>query len=556
MNIVYIVSDNRVTQKPIDPYLKAASTVLELYFAHPLGDYRVIYVNTFPEIVNDLLRRSSQSHEKIDHLIMVTHGQPAAKPGAEKILLPISTGSSLHGAQELADELANLGDVLNQGRKTRSQLQTLRTQNIDERTVLTILGCVIGRNENMLNAFREFFGGKITVFAPKKYQGFKSIKIPGGIGLHNIDKIVDMLIEMKMLNVPETALWRAMAKPTMRSLLMRRLQELWVTPLDGVIPLPLAQIGYLPVMYILPEGLPDEPNFFILPKNQRVGYEWGAVFPKGHPRTTVQLQNMLEGMLPSGSTYTYMPGAEKPKQKPKQGLQLTMSQQPAISIAVPGMVRGLGGTLHRRASSVLNGLGRPANPALDTIPSPRTRMATGTVSFGNTPATSFTDTAARYIPQQGGGYGRTYQLIPPGPNYRTTGQLSGQARTTHQDIISQHNAAQQRLREQQEDAMTAARRVGSVSSGRIDLFRSTPSTSFSPELAAIRRDDTLARISLARGPSGSQIRPELTQRMPWQINQPIVSPAVGGNVEHAVPAGEWFRGRYYTTITGTRRAPW
>ena len=70
-NIAYLVSDEWNAQRrhrPNDHYLRTAKAFLETYYTPPLGNYRIVYVNTLKEIVGDLSQRFQRGDDKVGNV--------------------------------------------------------------------------------------------------------------------------------------------------------------------------------------------------------------------------------------------------------------------------------------------------------------------------------------------------------------------------------------------------------------------------------------------------------------------------------------------------------
>ena len=305
-NIAYLVSDEWNAQRrhrPNDHYLRTAKAFLETYYTPPLGNYRIVYVNTLKEIVGDLSQRFQRGDDKVGNVTVVLHGAldpRAAARERERIALPIEGRIPRPlSAQELQDELANLGDTLNQAAGTRRALADLRGQRFDAGSTLTFMGCFFGGQQGILDAFREFFGGNLTVFAPKQYQGFTMKKPAGGAGRQNVGQWIQELAGMGLLQVPSDALFRALGSQVLNSTVLRRLGEVMFTPQSDFVPSSLLDLGYVPVMYLLPLNAPTNVSELrTYPQDQQVGVDWGVSQPPGGRQTLVQLQNRFRQNLP------------------------------------------------------------------------------------------------------------------------------------------------------------------------------------------------------------------------------------------------------------------
>ena len=175
INVAYLVSDNTVRpDKPRNAFLVNGQALLETFFAAPLGAYKIVYVNTFFEILTDLTNRARASNEPFGNVLIFAHGAPI-NGNRFAVLMPIEDQSE--ASQDQLNFLHyGIGRAIGRyntiGIRDRIDLGAIGS-HLDRDSTLAFMGCLFGKDSELLNTFRKLLGGNLTVLAPRYFLGIQ-----------------------------------------------------------------------------------------------------------------------------------------------------------------------------------------------------------------------------------------------------------------------------------------------------------------------------------------------------------------------------------------------
>lgn len=297
-NVAYLISNNLdKPTNPTDPYLGYMKFLLETYYSPPLGNYTVVYVNTFREVIEDLIKRLKKD-KQVGNIILVAHAAPESNP--YRIRLPvISIPNPVMDRRGLdAIELKIELDKLTKSLKTaeRKTFVDLIQHKFDEKSTLTLMVCIIGNDRRIADAFQSFLGGKLTVFAPKHYIGVVLRKLLPT----SSTPLIDTLSNMGLINLTQDPLYKTIQKRTMLTELLQKLEKVKCVSDQGEKSIPLL------VMKINGKQ--------VYPQSQVVGADWSVSAPQETLQDGHAIQRRLFHVLPGGETLAPPPTPKLPKQ--------------------------------------------------------------------------------------------------------------------------------------------------------------------------------------------------------------------------------------------------
>lgn len=376
IDVAYIASDNaQWPASPSDQHLRQGKAFLQTYFRRPLGPHtEVVCVRNFREVIDDLTSRLGR-RDRVGNVLVFLHGQPMPG-GGMGIKMPIrgQPGPSFigHDATQVTDQLDMLYADLQERRKTRRALRRLTEKQLDAQSTLTFLGCSIGTEQQILDEFRKFLGGQLTVFAPKLVHTLQpksgDLDRPGVMAT-----FVDDLIALGLLaKTSPDALFDRMGRRLLQTQLRQRLDQVLYTAPNEFAPRSLLEHGLLLFSYLVKEGGNEhDPRQWIPAFRQEMGKHWAASTPPGARVSGTMLMQRLRQTLPGWAITP--PHAVLPE---IEGLLAELEPAPPVGsrrTVDRGRPPDAGPTVPPDWGARRHGVGsmpRPPNPGLLTRPRP------------------------------------------------------------------------------------------------------------------------------------------------------------------------------------------